>query len=326
MRLFQRNGIWYIQLSRTVKKSLHTKDKIEAKYIAKQIEKEYFKGSNIVPLASKVNKTIGEFFNEYLVWSEQNQSNFTYKRTSAILKKFASFVSPSTDIAELKPRQLESYISFLRSKKLSSTSINIEIRHIKSALSKAVQWEYLKSNPFRTVKQIKTTKGRPYFLTIEEIEKVFAVIGDNYRYRLIFALYIYTGMRRSELSRLNWQDIDMQKGIIHVRQSKNYEQREIPISDRLREILSVKKQNIGRVVDVTLDQIGRGMKFYLRQAGLPHIRPHDLRHTFASHLIMAGVDIRTVAELLGHKSLSVTQIYTHLLSEHKQKAISKLPY
>ena len=77
---------------------------------------------------------------------------------------------------------------------------------------------------------------------------------------------------------------------------------------------------------MSLYYLGRRIKYYLREAGLGHLKPHDLRQTFASHLLMSGVDITTVRKLLGQNSLHATNIYAHILDDHKKQEIKKLPY
>lgn len=324
MRLFRRkNQIWYVEIKRGIWRSLSTNDAKEAKVRYKELQREYLKGKLII-LEKKSSMTLSDFFGEYDKWSEKNLSYHTSKRLTRILDKFKTTVDSNRQISSFTKKDLVNFIDFCRQKKNKPTSINTELRHIKAAFGKAVDWEYLKENPFNRFAQLKYQKKEPQFLTVKQIEDVFLAIVPNKKYRLIYAMYVYTGARREEIHRLEWKDI--KKDFVHIRVTKNFEPRLVPIADNLRKILDEYTPGVGRLFDVSLDQMGRRMKYYLRQAGCGHVRPHDLRHTFASHLIMAGNDLKTVGELLGHKSYAATQIYTHLLQEHKIKAISKLPY
>jgi site-specific recombinase XerD len=220
-------------------------------------------------------------------------------------------VGKHRQLSTITKRDLDSHIDYCRKRKNKPSTINIEIRTIKAAFSKATEWNYLKDNPLKGFRQIKYHKNLPRFLTVPQIEKVFEVIGSNKRYRLVFALYIYTGARRKEVHNLTWSDIKNNSIIL---KGKGYKIRVIPMSLNLKKILQEYKRDLGRLVDVSLEQM----------AG--NIRPHDLRHTFASQLVMNGVDLRTVQELLGHSSFDTILVYAHLSQKHLEEAVRKLPY
>lgn len=138
-------------------------------------------------------------------------------------------------------------------------------------------------------------------------------------------------MRKEEILSLEWdKHVDLRHGFILLDVTKNGDRREIPINQTLRETL----QGIVRRIDspyVFIDGDGKRFKDVKRsfpsackKAGIKDFRFHDLRHTFASHLIMAGIDITTVKELLGHKTLTMTLRYAHLAPAHKVKAVEVL--
>lgn len=223
------------------------------------------------------------------------------------------------------------YVAYCKQKGNHPVTINIEIRHLKAIFSYAVEPAgYLKVNPFKGYKQLKFYRKIPSIIeNPRDIEHVFEIINQSSPksrkiYRLVFALYVYTGARRSEIWKLRWEDI--KENVIIFRERKNYEMLEVPIVEQLKKILSEYERGIGRVIPLTIDQTSKRIKYYLKKAGLGHLRPHDLRHTFASHLLMNGVDIETVRRLLGQTSLVVTKIYSHILDRHKKIAIKNLPY
>ena len=172
-----------------------------------------------------------------------------------------------------------------------------------------------------------TQGGTPHFryLAADEIEKLLDACGcsDNPQLYPFVAVALNTGMRLGELTALEWKDIDFKRGIIRVdnkkdHHTKNYQVRTIPMNDTLADVL----RRIPRRLDSSyvfqrkggekFRKMRTGFENAVKRAGIPHVRFHDLRHTFASHLVMGGVDIRTVQELLGHKDIRMTMRYSHL--------------
>ncbi|MBF0488454.1 MAG: tyrosine-type recombinase/integrase [Nitrospirae bacterium] len=324
MYIFQqkKGGNWYIQLARGKKRSLGTKDKREAEALLKQVEREAINGKLFI-LDKPNSLTIKDYTEEYLRWCDKNRSTGTYEKSKQVLKEFVSVVG-NKDLASLKKKDMDSYVLYCQELNNAPVTINIKIRTLKAIISKAAEWEHIKISVFAGYKQLKFQKKLPQFLATEQIEAMFKLIGDNKMHKLAFALYIYTGMRRGEIQRLKWSDI--QGDTLVVKKAKSFKSRRIPIIPQLNKILSEYRQDVGDIFDVQAPQIGRIMKRYLKQAGLSDVKPHDLRHTVGSQLVMAGVDMRTVQELLGHSSITTTLIYSHLSQEHIRKALEKLPY
>jgi integrase len=336
MRLFKRkNGIWYAELGRDRWRSLKTKDEAEAHRGFKVLQNEALKGK-LTLIEKENNITLGIFLPEYLKHlAVISDSAFTYERVDRICSKLLDCLKRNTPLRSLSAKDADTYITYCRKrkKKNSNVTINLEMRHIKAAFSYAVTLKYLKENPFTGVKQLKENKGTPQFIEeTDDVQKVFSAIekartlSTRKRYRLAFALYVYTGARRSEIWKLEWRDI--KDKVVVYRDRKNDELLEVPILPQLASILAeYQRKDIGCIFhDITRDQLGRAMKHFLREAGLGRLKPHDLRHTFASHLIMSGVPIEVVAKLLGQSSLHATKIYIHLTDKCKAEAITKLPY
>lgn len=323
MRLFKRpHGIYFVEFSRGKRKSLKTKDLDEAKRRFKKLQKNIF-GEKLSFLEKSTSLTLSAFFEEYKKWASYNLSFTTCQRLNRILQKFLLVTAPQTPLSSLNVKHMDNFILYCRQRKNTPVTINIEMRHLKAAMSKAVEWKYIKENPFLHIKQLKYQQSPPRFLTTKQIEDVFNII-KNEKYRLAFALYVYTGARRSEIYRLDWRDIKNEG--IYIRKSKNYRPRIIPINAKLQHILDEYRKDVGPLFNMSLDQMGRKLKFYLRKAGVGHLKPHDLRHTFASHLVMSGIPLATIKELLGHSSIQTTMIYSHLDRETLQKAVGSLPY
>ncbi len=142
---------------------------------------------------------------------------------------------------------------------------------------------------------------------------------------------LHTGMRLSEILKLKWEQADLRHGFILLEITKNGERREIPIDNTLEEMFNSMPRGLESVYVFTDPKTGEPYKYIkrsfataLKKAGINDFRFHDLRHTFASHLVMAGVGLISVKELLGHKSLSMTMRYSHLSPSHKRKAVNIL--
>jgi len=152
-------------------------------------------------------------------------------------------------------------------------------------------------------------------------------VTKNLKHKLVLALLYYAGLRLSEVRNLKWEDIDFEREVIHVKQAKGEKERVVFLHKKLKELLmkyGIKKSGIVLVSDRwkrynerTIQQI---VKNAARKAGIKKkVTPHTLRHSFATHLLEARADIRYIQQLLGHKSLRTTQIYTHVANKDIKK-------
>lgn len=228
------------------------------------------------------------------------------------------------DIERFKARQV-----------VSHSTVNRSLALIKTIFNKAIQWGKAKNNPARGVKLFKENSQRIRFLSDEEEARLKAVFPPEH-WPLV-ELAIHTGMRRGEMFNLRWIDINFQTSIITIPipLSKNKEVRHITMNDKVVEIL---RGLPGRMKGEWVlpkpwcaDNPMSGRTFVrgvfnpaVRKAGIDNLHWHDLRHTFASRLVMKGVDLRTVQELLGHKTITMTLRYSHLSSTHMMSAVQTL--
>lgn len=167
----------------------------------------------------------------------------------------------------------------------------------------------------------------PTVLGREEVQKMIEVT-NNTRHRLALGLLYYAGMRLSELRKLKWQDIDFARETIHIKNAKGDKDRIVFLHKELKQIIGqnwIKREGTVMVSERgfiynerTIQEI---VKIAAKKAGIKkNVTPHTLRHSFATHLLEAGADIRYIQELLGHANLQTTQIYTHV----SKKDITKL--
>lgn len=248
----------------------------------------------------------------------------------------------------------------------STQTINRDVATLKAAISKAVEWDVIESNPLSKLKLFKvdTSSKIRYLepheenrlrLSLHEREKRLILNRDSANewrrersydlkpslstelfadYLLpMFLISINTGIRQGELFSLHWENIDFTKKILTVAGSfsKNGKTRHVPLNKEAFNTLTKWyqcSQSSGLVFPSKntkrFNNIHKSWQNTLKQAQIENFRWHDLRHHFASRLVMAGVDLNTVRELLGHSDIKMTLRYAHLAPEHKAAAVAKL--
>jgi len=226
------------------------------------------------------------------------------------------------------------YLAYLNEKGYSKATIARKLATLRSFYKFLVKTSRCSSNPLTAIRTPKQDKKLPRFLEYEEVKRLIETPPtDSWlgaRDRAILETLYSTGIRVSELVALNMDDIDFLSEVIHIR-GKGKKERITPISSsalqaiqHYMEFRNKRAQNNShfdaRVLFVnkhgqrlSTRSVRRKMDKYLKVAGLdPAISPHTLRHSFATHMLNNGADLRSVQELLGHQSLSTTQVYTHL--------------
>lgn len=219
----------------------------------------------------------------------------------------------------------EAYLQRLQAP-LQPATVNRELALLKHIFSKAVEWGKTKENPARKVKLLKGEVKRVRFLMPDEVQILLSNCPDHIK--PIVTLAVHTGMRRGELFGLKWDQVSFEQGIISLFDTKNHERRDIPMDETVKGTLKALDSKSPFVwcneEGKRFEDIGRSFETALRRSSIEDFRFHDLRHTFASNLVMAGEDLNTVAELLGHKGLEMTRRYAHLSPKFKKKAVAVL--
>lgn len=278
-----------------------------------------------------------ENFKNYLK-AEIDVSPHTLRAYTNDLEEFLSFIDKKPkDIDNL---DIRSFLAVLHQKKLKKTSIARKLATIRSFFKFLSREGYVKFNPAKLVATPKIPKKLPRFLTVDEVfSLVDAPAGETFkatRDRAIFELLYSCGLRISELTSLDIGDLDIKESLIRVK-GKGRKERIVPvgakalssINNYLPERVSVKKRTEALFLNsrggrLTQRSISRLMIEYSRTINLiGQISPHVLRHTFATHMLHGGADLRTIQELLGHSSLSSTQIYTHVDNVHLAEVYDK---
>jgi integrase len=212
-------------------------------------------------------------------------------------------------------------------REITRSTVNRELACLKTMLNFAVGEGWISKNPLSGYRLFREKLNKLRVVTPEEFQKVYGEASEFLKPILVTALN--TGMRRSEILGLKWENVDLNKGYIRVEETKNNEPRNISINKTLNKaLMSVKYKASGEYVfsreGVPARTFKTAFNAAIRRAGVQRFTFHDLRHTFASNLVMAGVDLATVQELLGHKSILMTKRYSHPTPEHKKQAVEKL--
>ncbi len=188
------------------------------------------------------------------------------------------------------------------------------------------------TNPARLARAYRVSNTRERWLNIEEEITLRSILEEKYSQHMPeFDLALNTGLRRGEMYRLRWEDVDLEGKTLRVVLSKNGESRQVRLNEfAVRALMRLRTMCEGKgwVFMSTTGGRLQGPRHWfgsaVAEAGLENFHWHDLRHTFASRLVMAGVDLRTVQELMGHKSIQVTVRYSHLAQTHQLAAVDRL--
>ena len=265
-----------------------------------------------------------DFGEEYLaLHSKLKKSYGTDFKVIGLLKKFFGgkylYEITSLDVDKLKSK---------RAQEVSPATVNRTLAVLKSMFNKAIVWGKTEHNPCKAVKLFKENNQRVRFLEREEIDKLLVNCSEHLK--PIVTVALHTGMRKGEILGLTWHNIDIKRNIVHLLDTKNGEKREVPMNEIAQKtIIGVLKHSDSPYIFCNKNgrpygDIKKSFLTAIKKSDIIDFRFHDLRHTFASHLVMSGIDLNTVRELLGHKSLEMTLRYSHLSPDHKKRAVDVL--
>ena len=285
-----------------------------------------------------MNKLLIDF--EKFLKYERNYSDHTIRAYLTDLEEFYSFLeSREMKMENLRSRDLNLYLLSLYNKNSKST-VSRKLTTLRSFFTFLVKREIIKSNPAKLIPLPKKEKKLPVFLSVDEAFQLVQAGNEEKvlvkRDKAILELLYSSGLRVSELSNIKILDIDRSQKIIKV-SGKGNKERIVPYGSkadealtrylRSRSELDPKEDYLflnNRGIRLSSRSIERTVKKYALLSGISKkISPHSLRHTFATHLLGSGADLRSIQELLGHSSLSTTQKYTHASVEELMKIYDK---
>lgn len=322
---------------RRIKKVI--RDKRTAILYLKDIEVKIAKGE----LGFEIKDTdLNKLLNDYLPHVKATKSPGTLKRYKAVIDHFKNFLENYPyikKISQLGPKTFDDYIISRQKEGAKNKTINLELQTLRSMFNFAKSRNLTANNPTDGVKKLRIPKQiAPRFLSEEECKKLLDNCNE-WEYP-IFYTFLNTGMRKSELLNLEWSDIDFNRRKIKICVKNDWspktDEREIPINNSLHNLFKdhKEKQPKGKYVfqdkqgkQIENNRLRKRLMSISERAGFPDVtKLHTLRHTFASHLVMKGVDLPTVMKLMGHADIQTTMIYAHLADKHINKAVEKLNF
>lgn len=264
-----------------------------------------------------------DLMDRYIKYAELNFR--APKRVIQACNQFRKFF-PNKNLIDITTISIEDYKHKRQSEEVGHSSINRELAVMKAMFNMAIDWELLHSaNPVYKVKYFKLPKSPTRVLNEQEFLMLCDCAADHLK--PILKCAYFTGMRKSEVLNLKWDDVNIFRGSLIVRETKNYEYRERPINDQLKKLfisLDRESEYVFSYEGKRIREFKTAFKTALVKSQIPYCRFHDIRHTFATNLVANGVDIVTVQDLLGHKDIQMTRRYSHPTPENKRIAVNIL--
>jgi integrase len=346
--LYKRGNLYWIcyadGFGKIVRESSHSSKFKDAEALLAERRNRVREGKEPEPVKKIPNYNFSHLAGEYIKWCERQRS-FKSKKDFILqlTEVFGNVPLRCINTKLLEHFQSERLLQGKKKVKINEhewvvlpnkpATINRLIATLKHMFTKAVEWDMVGEETLKRIRKVKLLEEnnkRLRYLSKEECQNLISNCQGNTEAIVITALN--TGMRKGEILNLEWEKhVDLKHGFITLDVTKNGERREIPINDTVRGVL----QGLTRRLDIPYvfydsatskpyGDIKRSFNTALRRAGIRDFHFHDLRHTFSSHLVMAGVDLTTVSRLLGHKTLTMTLRYAHLAPSHMVKAVDIL--
>ncbi len=318
---------WYIDYyfdGKRIRESVGTSKTLAEKALAVR-KTEILQGK--YNLKSKLKSPFFEVFTpEYLEYSKAHKRS--YRRDVDIIKALMPYFK-GYRLSQITPEMIEKY-KLKRVEVVAKSTVNRELDTFSSLFNRAIEWGKAETNPLKIVKDFKVDNRMERILSKEEEQRLLKEAPDNLRPILLVALH--AGMRLGEILNLPWEFVDIQQGVITVTKTKSGKERKIPMNFILKNVfteLHRKKNNLKWVFfnNKTGKPVGwvkTSFRTTCNKASIEGLRFHDLRHTFATRLVLNGVDIVTVKELLEHSEIETTMRYSHPTPLSKTLAVDTL--
>lgn len=349
MALFQKRGQWYIDYyaeGRRVRERVGVSKRLAERALTArrgEITQGRFKLQDV-----KRSPRFEQVAEEYATWARAHLRSWL--RQSGTLRRLRAYFDGRT-LREITPWLIERYkqerlkatVGGRRAaptapagrwpaghaagappRPIRPTTINRELACLKRLFNLAMQWGKAESNPVRVVKFFREDGRRERILSAEEITRLLAACGP--RLQAIVLLALHTGMRRGEILGLTWEQVDLNRGGITLTRTKSGKVRKVPMNDVVWATLRALPRTGPYVLSGAqrVSDIKSAWRAACRRADLAGARFHDLRHTWASALVAASVDLRIVQDLGGWCSLGMVERYTHPTAEAKRRAVGAL--
>jgi len=329
MKIYQKApGKWVIDFTcrgRRIRRVIEG-NKTIAENVAATIKADIIRNKYGIPGPQK--RILFENFADEYIELHSKQNKRSWKRDLTSLKNLRAFFGGKF-LSEITPDLIEKYKA-KRKAEVKPASVNRELALLKHMYTKAIDWNKATENPVKKVKLLREDNKKERILSKEEIKRLIeaAEQSDSYVKQFII-IGLNTGMRKDEILSLKWENIDFRNMFINVTHAKSGKSRKIPMNTVVKKALeSIEKKNdyvfFNPKTKSYTKNITKAFKTVCRKAGIKNFRIHDLRHTAATKMIEAGVDLVTVSKILGHSSIQMTMRYAHPTQANMRNAVEKL--
>lgn len=251
----------------------------------------------------------------------------SWRRDEFSLKSLKAFF-PDDTLKTIGQEKIERFKA-ARQSEVSPATVNLELACLKTLFNKAVEWGRLEINPAARVKKFRVRNARERILDAGEARRLVECAGQQLKPVLVIALN--SGMRRNEILSLKWRDVDFARAFILIADSKSGKPRKVPMNSAVHDALKgIPRRPESEFLfynpetGTHLKNLSASFAIARKEAGVSGVRFHDLRHTAASKMVEAGVDLVTVSKILGHASIQMTMRYAHPTPENMRLAVEKL--
>jgi len=321
--VFKKRGNWYIDYylanGRRKREKIGPSQKLAQKVLNKR--KTQVAEDKFLDIEKVKRVKLGEFADRFIEnYCKPNKTS--WKDDKERLAKLAGFLGVNKLLDEITSYDIEKFKGHRLQQGIKVSTVNRYLAILKTMFNKAIEWGNAKDNPVRKVKFFKENNERTRFLEKEEIERLLNASSPYLKDVIITALN--TGLRYSEIFSLKWSDMDFRNNLVFIHKTKNKEKRIIPMNTPLKRVFVSRREHSAVEFVFPKKCTRESFKKTLERAIIKDFKFHDLRHTYASYLVMNGVDLMTVKELLGHKTIKMTLRYAHLSQDHKMRAAEVL--
>jgi integrase len=332
MGLVKRGHTWWMSFmyqGQQVRRSTGTTDKRLAEAIFGQVRVQIIEG-RFFEKPEAQQRTLTELLDRYISEHAARRANYRRELTSVKTLK-AFFGNPTLD--HVTPKLIVAYKNQRYIDGVKPATINRELATLKKSFNLARrEWEWCTDNPVCRVSMEQENNTRDRWLTVDEETRLLHAASPWLRDLILFA--IHSGMRQGEILGLTWVGVDLFRRTVTVFKSKNGERRTIPLNQTALDLLKQTYATRHRETDLVFasqahtrlnaSNISRSLNLALEKAKMTDFHFHDLRHTCATRMVQAGVDLYKVQRLLGHKSPIMTQRYAHHYPESLRDGVEAL--
>ena len=335
MGLYKRGSVWWMSFTyqgKQIKKSTETSDKKLAKRIFDKVRGEVAERKWFEKLPGE-DRTFAEMMEKYMAeHSARNKAHGSYVRDKSLRDHLVGHFGELT-LAEITPSQISEYKTKRRGEGVSPRTLNYELALMNHAFNLAIkEWEWVRENPVAKVSREKVNNHIERWLTLEEEKNLLDKSPLWLQEIILFA--VNTGLRQSEILDLEWSRVDLTRKTITILEQKNQGRDTLPLSEGTLKVLQNRAEarlngtkcvfHTQNATRISSRNLLRGFYSAAEKAGIENLRFHDLRHTFATRLAQAGVDLYTIQKLGRWKSISMVTRYAHHYPESLRAGVEVL--